>query len=347
MKPMDNLPTKTNGAAPPATLIDMVRSMQAQIALAITGHTPQERIRRADRFARIVVTALQKDPNLRQCSKESFIGAMMTCAQLDLEPNTPQQLAHLIPYRNKGKLECQFQPGYPGLMELAYRTGKVSAFHADVVYKTELEKGLFKYSKGLNPNIEHEVDLLSNGREGELVAAYAVAAMKDGTRVFRVVTKADIARAKNKSAGAGSSYSPWNTSPEAMWMKTAIKRLCAFLPRTEQLAQAVELDDQAERGEAQAWFNPDDEQKDLAEDLNAALSANDEALEGDFEPAAEEGETQPISPATLQAVEKELTRLGVPGQLPPDIVSEYDTGDPSELTEAQGRQALDYLKGMK
>ena len=276
-----NLPVKSQSAAP-ATLIDMVRSMQAQISMAIAGHTPQERARRADRFARIVVTALQKDAKLRQCSKESFIGAMMTCAQLDLEPNTPQQLAHLIAYNNKGKLECQFQPGYPGLMELAYRTGKVSAFHADVVYKKELEKGLFRYNKGLSPNIEHDIDLLADDREGELVAAYAVAVMKDSSKIFRVITRADITRAKKTSAGAKSEYSPWNTSPEAMWIKTAIKRLCSFLPRTEQLSTAVELDDRAERGEAQ-WLTIDDDAPTdpTTEDLNAALSSGD-AIEGEI-----------------------------------------------------------------
>lgn len=75
--------------------------------------------------------------------------------------------------------------------------------------------------------------------------------------------------------------------------------------------------------------------KKAAEAQDEAPPAKDKALDGD------------ISPATLHAIEKELTRLGVPGQLPPDIIAEYDTGDPSELTEPQGRQALIYLKSMK
>jgi len=61
--------------------------------------------------------------------------------------------------------------------------------------------------------------------------------------------------------------------------------------------------------------------------------------------SAQEGPsiTRPI----LEAIEKELTRLGAPGHLPPDIVDEYGTGDPSELTEAQGKQTLTYLRNMK
>ncbi len=36
---------------------------------------------------------------------------MMQAAQLGVEPNTPLGQAYLIPYRNHGQLECQFQLG--------------------------------------------------------------------------------------------------------------------------------------------------------------------------------------------------------------------------------------------
>ena len=39
------------------------------------------------------------------------MGAMMQAAQLGVEPNTPLGQAYLIPYRNHGRLECQFQLG--------------------------------------------------------------------------------------------------------------------------------------------------------------------------------------------------------------------------------------------
>ena len=237
----------TTESKKPATIAELITAQLPAIAMVIGGSTPAERRRRAERFARIALTAVRQTPKLAQCTQESFAAALMTCAQLDLEPNTPQQLAHLIPYKN----ECTFQPGYPGLMELAYRTGKVSSFHADVVYRKEVEAGLFKYTKGINPTIHHETDMLGDCREGELVAAYAVSTMKDGTPIFKVVDRKDVERAKKSSQGAKSEYSPWNTDPESMWIKTAIKRLCKLLPRTEQLSLAIDLDDKAERGESQ------------------------------------------------------------------------------------------------
>ena len=54
-----------------------------------------------------------------------------------------------------------------------------------------------------------------------------------------------------------------------------------------------------------------------------------------------------ITPATLQSIEKVLTGLGAPGKLPPDLVDRYDTGDPSELSELQGKDALEFLKSFK
>ena len=261
----------------PNTIADLIRQQMPAIAMVIGGSTPAERNRRAERFARIALTAVRQNPKLAQCSMDSFAASLMTCAQLDLEPNTPQQLAHLIPYKG----ECTFQLGYPGLMELAYRTGKVSTFHADVVYEKDVQQGLFSYSKGLDPTIKHLVDILGDAREGEIVAAYAVAKMKDGGVIFRVIDRKDVKRAQKTSSGlqyalqnGKKESSPWQTSPDSMWMKTAIKRLCSFLPRTEQLSLAIELDDKAERGESQL---PEIPALTGAEGLNAALAGVDEA----------------------------------------------------------------------
>lgn len=254
----------------PGTIAELITQQMPAIAMVVGGSTSAERQRRAERFARIVLTAVNQNPKLAQCTQASFAAALMNVAQMDLEPNTPQQLAHLIPYENRkrGIIECQLQIGYPGLMELAYRTGKVANFNADVVYRKEVEAGLFRYTKGVKPTIHHECDLLGNTREGELVAAYASVEMKDGTNLFRVVDRKEVERAMKASQSAKIDYSPWKTDPESMWIKTAIKRLCKFLPRTEQLSLAVELDEKAERGESQLPQIP------AATALNEALSNN-------------------------------------------------------------------------
>ena len=62
-----------------------------------------------ERFTRIVLSALSTNPKLAETTPQSFLGAMMTAAQLGLEPNTPLGQAYLLPYWNSkaNAYECQ------------------------------------------------------------------------------------------------------------------------------------------------------------------------------------------------------------------------------------------------
>ena len=90
---------------PAMSMKQYVASMQGEIAKALPSVITPER------FTRITLSALSTNPQLQQCSPASFLGAMMTAAQLGMEPNTPLGQAYLLPYRNHGQLECQFQLG--------------------------------------------------------------------------------------------------------------------------------------------------------------------------------------------------------------------------------------------
>ena len=54
--------------------------IKAQMALALPKHMT------ADRLARIALTEIRKTPALARCDQTSFLGAIMQCAQLGLEP---------------------------------------------------------------------------------------------------------------------------------------------------------------------------------------------------------------------------------------------------------------------
>ena len=90
---------------PQMSMKQYVASMSGEIAKALPSVITPER------FTRITLSALSTNPQLQECTPSSFLAAMMTAAQLGMEPNTPLGQAYLIPYRNKGKLECQFQLG--------------------------------------------------------------------------------------------------------------------------------------------------------------------------------------------------------------------------------------------
>ena len=106
---------------------------------------------------------------------------MMTAAQLGLEPNTPLGQAYLLPYWNSkaNAYECQFQLGYKGLLDLAYRSGEISVIQAHVVYSEDQ----FSYSFGLKPELKH---IPASGERGEPVYVYAIFHTKDGGYGFEV-----------------------------------------------------------------------------------------------------------------------------------------------------------------
>lgn len=87
------------------TLKNLIAKMKPQIANALPSVLTPER------FTRMALTALSNNPKLQECSPQSFLGAMMQAAQLGVEPNTPLGQAYLIPFRNKGQMEVQFQLG--------------------------------------------------------------------------------------------------------------------------------------------------------------------------------------------------------------------------------------------
>ena len=231
-------PAPRGQQAPAVSVENQIMLMKAEFARAIGGATPAEQQKRAERFARICVTAFRQSPELQKCSPASILGAMMTCAQLDLEPNTPAGLCYLIPRWNSKlrSMECQFQTGYRGLLQLMYRSGAIASINADVVYRQEVEAGLFSFTSGIRPAIEHRIDLLDGsartGNPADIVAAYACAVLKSGEPVIRVVPRRDIDKAMNMSGGKSGPSAVWKSHYAEMAIKTAIHRLAKWLPTT-------------------------------------------------------------------------------------------------------------------
>ena len=238
MSQQQYMPQARGQQAPAVSPENQIMAMKGEFARAIGGATPAEQQRRAERFARVCVTAFRQSPALQNCSLPSILGAMMTCAQLGLEPNTPSGFAYLIPRWNS-KLrsnECQFQVGYRGLIELAYRSGAIASLNADVVYRQEVESGLFSYTSGVRPSIEHRIDLLNGsartGNPADIVAAYACAVLKSGEPVIRVIPRRDIDKAMAVSGGKSGPSAVWKSHYAEMAIKTAIHRLAKWLPST-------------------------------------------------------------------------------------------------------------------
>lgn len=190
-----------------------------------------------ERFTRMVLSALSSTPKLAECSPQSFLAAMMTAAQLGVEPNTALGQAYLLPYRNHGKMECQFQLGYKGLIDLAYRSGEVSVILAHTVY----ENDVFEYELGMDPKLRH---VPAKADRGEAVAYYAMFKTKDGGYGFEVMSVDDVQRhAQRYSKSYGSGSSPWRSNFDEMAKKTVLKRALKYAPLKSDFVRGVAQDE--------------------------------------------------------------------------------------------------------
>lgn len=210
------------------TVASLLSKQMPAIAKALEGGSQEERKARAERFARIALTTIRNNSSLMKCSPQSLISSLMQCASFDMEPDA-RGLVYLVPYKN----EATFQLGYRGMIELAIRSGQVKSIRAEVVYRAEAEEGFFRYYGGTDQRVEHNFDILRPElRRGEVVGAYAVAEMANGTKLLAFVDKAHIDKRKAASTGARSNYSPWAGWEEEMCKKTAIKALCKTMPQS-------------------------------------------------------------------------------------------------------------------
>lgn len=212
-----------------------IAKMQGEVAKALPSVITPER------FTRIVTSALSTTPELARTTPQSFLGAMMTAAQLGLEPNTPLGQAYLLPYRNKGTLECQFQLGYKGLIDLAYRSGEVSIIQAHEVR----ENDEFNFEFGLEPKLTHKPAVRDRG---EVLCYYAMFRTKDGGFGFEVMTRDEIQQhAAKYSKSYNSGFSPWSTNFDEMAKKTVLKRVLKYAPLKSDFVRGVASDETIKR----------------------------------------------------------------------------------------------------
>lgn len=241
--------TKPNGEIQPRNeapkagdqMAALIQKMTPELARALPKHLT------ADRLARIVLTAIRVNPKLGECTQASFLGCVLSCAMLGLEPNTPLGLIYLIPRKNnknQGKLECTLQIGYQGMLQLGNNAG-VSVFAYAVREGDE-----FSYELGMTPNIVHVPSSLPDRETKAITHAYAVSILPDNRRSFTVLTLAQIQARRERSPAKDEG--PWITDFEAMCLKTAVRAHFKWMPKSTEkstaLAQGIGLEEAAEHG---------------------------------------------------------------------------------------------------
>lgn len=200
-----------------------------------------------DRMMRLAVLAVTRTPKLAECHPQTLLGAFISCSALGLEPNTPLQHVHLIPFENRrrGIVEVQTIIGYRGYMELGRRSGLILQQHAEVAFSNDL----FEYEFGTETRLRH-IPVMDGTDRGDPIAAYCHVKLTDG-QAFTVMPWADVLKIRDGSQGYQSavrfnkSDNPWQVHPLRMGRKTAIRQLYSGgeVPLSLEMANAALIDE--------------------------------------------------------------------------------------------------------
>jgi recombination protein RecT len=302
-----------------------LETSKAQILMALPRHMDP------DRMIRVALTAVQKQPKLLECTALSIVGCVIEASQLGLYPDGILGDAYLVPYWNgrNRRMEAQLQPGYRGLINLARRSGQVSAIYSEPVY------GCDKFSVELGT--EHKLIHIPNyddpqrGVEKDdlgvpfgLRGVYAVVKFKDETTdfeympLFRIMDIRNNSKSKDKD---GNVFGPWATHFEEMARKTPIRRLAKRLPLSPEFQKAAVLDEYVDAG--------------TAPDFAAVVEANSEAMQL----ATNSRSTE------LDAKYANSEGTAVANGNPPQPASEHTPPAPAEpLTKEQAQAKLEELR---
>lgn len=92
------------------------------------------------RFISSIVSAVQANPMLQECTNSSILSAALQGEALKLSPSPQLGQFYMVPFNNKKKetKEAQFQLGYKGYIQLAKRSGVYKKLHVISIKEGEL-----------------------------------------------------------------------------------------------------------------------------------------------------------------------------------------------------------------
>lgn len=221
-----------------------------------------------EKFQRTIMTAAQTNPSLLTADRQSLLVAAMKAAQDGLLPDGRE--AALVPFSTSQKdaqgkwikvAQVQYMPMAYGVRKKILQSGEISNLQTGVVYRREFEAGAFLYEIGLANPIRHRpmLDLTADDVADEnIVAAYSIANLKDGTVSVEVMRRVEIDKVRQQSqtgalgqtvkfgANAGKAIEakgPWVDWFGEMARKTVMRRHSKTLPMSGDLIDVEERDD--------------------------------------------------------------------------------------------------------
>jgi recombination protein RecT len=226
-------------------------TFKKELERALPNRAIQAGLLTPERVVRLAITQIRGSAALARCTPISIMACVVEAAQLGLELERVLGHAYLVPFKGEATLIV----GYRGFAHLIFNSGTVSSLSAEVVRPGDK----FQRMLGTERHLNHvPAPIPKNDGPENWLGAYAAVKFIHGGTDFEYLEKVKIEAARNRSRSWQSfkndgKSSPWNTDPEEMWRKTAIRRLAKRMPtsttdkRAEMLQRATILDEYADR----------------------------------------------------------------------------------------------------
>ena len=187
-------------------------------------------------FGTSIMQIVNSNAMLLDAEPMSIFNAACMAATLNLPVNNNLGFAYIVPYRNKGRVEAQFQLGYKGFIQLAQRSGQFKRINACPVYDTDAEEDVYQRLTSLIPRKP----------SGQIIGYIAYFQLLNGYEANLTMTMEELgAHAKRYSQTYKRGFGVWADNFEAMAKKTVIKLLLSQqAPLSIEMQKAV-LSDQS------------------------------------------------------------------------------------------------------
>jgi recombination protein RecT len=190
--------------------------------------------RKPDSFVTSALTAIGANDLLKDAEKSTVYTALMTAASMSLPINPNLGFAYLVPFKNnkKGVVECQFQMGYKGYIQLAQRSGKYKGIGAAPIYEGQLVENNPLYGFKFDFSVPAKSKPIGYAAHFELLNGFA--------KTYYMSIKEIEAHAGKFSQTYKRGFGLWKDDFDSMATKTVLKLLISkYGPLSTEMERAV------------------------------------------------------------------------------------------------------------
>lgn len=183
-----------------------------------------------DRFIRVAQTAIQTNPSLLECNRQSLYSSCMKAATDGLLPDGRE--AALVPFKGV----VQYLPMVGGILKKIRNSGLLESIAAHIVY----EDDEFRY--WVDEKGEHIYHQPNWDNQGIVLLVYAIARTTEGGVYIEVMTTKQVEAVRNVSRAKDAG--PWSTWWDEKAKVACIKRLSKRLPMSTDADAVLERDNE-------------------------------------------------------------------------------------------------------